>query len=369
MRAHGVRVAAALALLAAVRSLPALPGYGDGILEPLQAAPELPPLNQAAPEPLALDDQPAAETPPLEQPAAEAAVIDVPPQDPEKPADDPLQTAPDALVLEPPSPAPDDEPAPAPEDAPPGDAPALNATEVPGVENATAALEREGSSKSDAFGGSTSWMSRTKAVHPRATKMLDHVQATITGLDAQRAAITGEPASRDERLDFCEAFGEAVINYDCIAQVMDQYRLAPIRSEQAQSKGLGQNPDDGSISGGSEDDSNNGELAKRAETNPQPKLTTQVAHTMPKGIQANPGTGSQTSGTDLDISKIIHPFFIGVTSNEIAGGSTTVNGKGERYPGLIDRLDDARCMKPDNEPLSEVEKGALTAVLLYATMR
>ena len=34
MRGHGVRVAAALALLAAVRSLPALPGYGDGALEP-----------------------------------------------------------------------------------------------------------------------------------------------------------------------------------------------------------------------------------------------------------------------------------------------------------------------------------------------
>ena len=69
------------------------------------------------------------------------------------------------------------------------------------------------------------------------------------------------------------------------------------------------------------------------------------------------------------LSKIIHPFFIGVTSNEIAGGFTTVNGVEERYPGLIDRLDDARCMKPANEALSPVEKGALTAVLLYATMR
>ena len=112
-----------------------------------------------------------------------------------------------------------DEPAPAPEDAPPGDEPALNATEVLGVENATAALERESSSKKDAFGGSTSWMSRTKAVHPRATKMLDHVQATITGLDSLPEA---QRAPRDERLDFCEAFGEAVINYDGIAQVMDQ---------------------------------------------------------------------------------------------------------------------------------------------------
>ena len=226
------------------------------------------------------------------------------------------------------------------------------------MENATAALEREASAK-DAFGGSTSWMSRTKAVHPRATKMLDHVQATITGLDAQRAAITGQPATRDERLDFCEAFGEAVIDYTCIAQVMDQYRLAPIRSEQATSKGPGQNPDDGStpkvdpaqLSG------------QQTTSNLRSSMTSTSIRT------ANRGTGSQTSDTEMDISKIIHPFFIGVTSNEIAGGVTTVNGETVPYPGLIDRLDDARCLKPANEPLSEVEKGALTAVLLYATMR
>jgi hypothetical protein len=358
MRAHGVRVAAALALLAAVRSLPALPGYGDGALEPLQAAPELPPLNQPAPEPLALDDQPAAEAPPLEQPAADAPVVDVSPQDPEQPADDPLQPAPDAPALEPPPPAPDDEPAPAPEDAPPGDAPALNATEVAGVENATAALERESSTK-DAFGGSTSWMSRTKAVHPRATKMLDHVQATITGLDSKEA-------SRDDRLDFCEAFGEAVIDYTCIAQVMDQYRLAPIRSEQAQSKGPGPSTDD---SPPSEDDSN-GELAKHAETTARRQTNNARQTTVTASTNVNSrGTGSQNSGAELDLSKIIHPFFIGVTSNEIAGGVTTVDGKQEYYPGLIDRLDDARCMKPAKEALSPVEKGALTAVLLYATMR
>ena len=357
MRGHGVRVAAALALLAAVRSLPALPGYGDGVLEPFQAAPELPPLNQPAPEPLALDDQPAAETPPLEQPAADAPVLDVPPQDPEAPAADPLQPAPDAPALEPPPPAPDDAPAPATEEAPPGDAPAPNATEVLGVENATAALERESSSKKDAFGGSTSWMSRTKAVHPRATKMLDHLQATITGLDSQ------EEASRDKRLDFCEAFGEAVIDYTCIAQVMDQYRLAPIRSEQATSNGPGQTPDDSTIP--SVDDSKAVDPTQLSAQQRTSNLKTTTAST---SIQsANRGTGSQNSDTELDISKIIHPFFIGVTSNEIAGGFTTVDGRQERYPGLIDRLDDARCLK--KEALSEVEKGALTAVLLYATMR
>ena len=192
----------------------------------------------------------------------------------------------------------------------PGDAPALNATEVAGVENATAALERESSTK-DAFGGSTSWMSRTKAVHPRATKMLDHVQATITGLDSKEA-------SRDDRLDFCEAFGEAVIDYTCIAQVMDQYRLAPIRSEQAQSKGPGPTDD-----GSSEDDSST--EWPSAETNP--RRADKYAHTTAKPRDGpRPRAPSWTSRRSSTRSSSASP-----RTRSRAGSRPSTEGG--RYPG------------------------------------
>ena len=56
------------------------------------------------------------------------------------------------------------------------------------------------------------FLSRTKPLHPRAAAMIDNIIATING----------GTAPRDDKLDFCEAFGEAVINYECFGQVLDR---------------------------------------------------------------------------------------------------------------------------------------------------
>lgn len=132
---------------------------------------------------------------------------------------------------------------------------------------------------------------------------------------------------RSARLDFCETFSEPVVDPECVGAVLDQYRITEKRP-------VAPAPDakpDASPDASDEDEGGGG------------------------------GGSLERTADEGDTKKKIpiHPFFVGLDNHEITGNGEEGDAA---YPGIVDRLDAARCLKA--EALTPAEKAAVEHMLL-----